>query len=80
MTETRHTNVRKQKMAEKQKVIKQMLDLQKKFIKIEQGGEFRADEYYDSEGDIELAQYKKTYDELAIKLVDMAHEEKGSQR
>jgi hypothetical protein len=67
-------------MAEKQKVIKQMLDLQKKFIKIEQSGEFRADEYYDSEGDSELAQYKKTYDELAIKLVDMAHEEKGSQR
>ena len=59
-------------MAEKQKIIKQMLDLQQKFIKIEQNGEFRADEYYDSEGDSELAKYKKTYDELAVKLMDMA--------
>lgn len=67
-------------MAEKQKIIKQMLDLQQKFIKIEQNGEFRADEYYDSEGGSELAKYKKTYDELAVKLVDMAHAEKGSQR
>ena len=67
-------------MAEKQKIIKQMLDLQQKFIKIEQNGEFRADEYYDSEGDSELAKYKKTYDELAVKLMDMAHAEKGSQR
>ena len=67
-------------MAEKQKIIKQMLDLQQKFIKIEQNGEFRADEYYDSEGDSELAKFKKTYDELAVKLVDMAHAEKGSQR
>ncbi len=67
-------------MAEKQKIIKQMLDLQQKFIKIEQNGEFRADEYYDSEGDSELAKYKKTYDELAVKLVDMAHAEKGSHR
>ncbi len=67
-------------MAEKQRIIKQMLDLQKKFIKIEQDGEFRIDEYYDSEGGSELAKYKKTYDELAIKLVDMAHAEKGSQR
>ena len=67
-------------MAEKQKIIKQMLDLQQKFIKIEQNGEFRADEYYDSEGDSELAKYKKTYDELAVKLVDMAQAEKGSHR
>jgi len=67
-------------MAEKQKIIKQMLDLQQKFIKIEQNGDFRVDEYYDSEGDSELAKYKKTYDELAVKLVDMAHAEKGSQR
>jgi hypothetical protein len=67
-------------MAEKQKIIKQMLDLQQKFIKIEQNGEFKIDEYYDSEGDSELAKYKKTYDELAVKLIDMAHAEKGSQR
>lgn len=67
-------------MSEKQKVIQQMLDLQRKFIDIEQRGEFSAEEYYDSEGGSELAQFKKTFDELAIKLVDLAHEEKGSHR
>ena len=67
-------------MSEKQKIIQQMLELQRKFIVIEQRGDFSAEEYYDSEGDSELAQFKKTYDELATKLVDMAHEEKGSHR
>jgi hypothetical protein len=67
-------------MSEKQKVIQQMLDLQRKFIDIEQRGEFSVEQYYDSEGGSELAQFKKTYNELAIKLVDMAHEEKGSHR
>jgi len=67
-------------MSEKQKVIQQMLDMQRRFIDIEQMGEFSAEKYYDSEGGSELAQYKKTYDELATKLVDLAHEEKGSHR
>ena len=67
-------------MSEKQKVIQQMLDLQRKFIEIEQRGEFSSEQYYDSEGGSELAQYKKTYDELATRLVDLAHEEKGSHR
>lgn len=47
-------------MSEKQKVIQQMLDLQRKFIDIEQRGEFSAEQYYDSEGGTELGQYKKT--------------------
>jgi len=67
-------------MSEKQKIIQQMLELQRKFIAIEQRGDFSAEEYYDSEGDSELALFKRTYEELATKLVDMAHEEKGSHR
>ena len=67
-------------MSEKQEIIKQMMKLQHKFIDIEHKGEFSAEEYYDSEGDSELAKFKREYDELAIKLVDMAHEEKGSKR
>jgi len=67
-------------MSEKQKIIKQMLEMQHKFIELEQKGEFSAEEYYDSDGESELARFKRTYDELAIKLVDMAHAEKGSQR
>lgn len=67
-------------MSEKQEIIKQMLELQRQFIEIEQGGKFSAEDYYDSDGDSELAKQKRTYDELATKLVDMAHAEKGSHR
>ena len=67
-------------MTEKQKIIKQMLKMQREFIKLEQNGEFKADEYYDSDGGSELALYKNKFNELAIRLVDLAHEEKGSHR
>ncbi len=67
-------------MSEKQEIIKQMMELQHKFIDLEQKGEFSAEEYYDSEGDSELAQHKRSFEELATKLVDLAHAEKGSQR
>jgi hypothetical protein len=67
-------------MSEKQEIIKQMMEMQRKFIDLEHKGEFSAEEYYDTDGDSELAKFKRSYDELAIKLVDMAHEEKGSHR
>jgi hypothetical protein len=67
-------------MSEKQKIIKQMLEMQARFIEIEQSGEFDAEQYYDSDGESELAKFKRTYDELATRLVDLAHEEKGSHR
>ncbi len=67
-------------MSEKQEIIKQMMELQHKFIEIEQRGEFNAEEYYDSDGDSELAKHKRTFEELATRLVDLAHEEKGSHR
>lgn len=66
--------------SKKQKIIQQMLELQKRFIEIEQAGDFSAEEYYDADSDSELAQHKKAYDELATQLVDLAHEEKGSHR
>lgn len=67
-------------MSEKQEIIKQMLEMQRKFIELEQKGEFSIEEYYDTDGESELASYKRAYDELAIKLVDMAHADKGSHR
>ena len=67
-------------MSEKQEIIKQIMALQKKFIEIEQSGEFSAEEYYDSDGDSELARYKREHEELATRLVDLAHEDKGSKR
>ncbi|MGD2171529.1 MAG: hypothetical protein PVI79_04875 [Gammaproteobacteria bacterium] len=67
-------------MSKKQEIIKRMLEMQQKFIEIEQGGKFSAEEYYDFDGDSELARYKREFEELATQLVDMAHEEKGSHR
>ena len=52
----------------------------KKNSNLERDGEFKIDDYYDTEGDSELAKYKNTYNELAIRLVDLAHAEKGSHR
>jgi len=67
-------------MSEKQEIIKQMLELQRKFIDLEQNGQFSTEQYYDNEGESELAIHKRSYDELATKLVDLAHAEKGSHR
>lgn len=67
-------------MSDKQEIIKQMLEMQRRFIEIEQHGEFSIEDYYDSDGDSELATFKRTYDELATRLVDLAHAEKGSHR
>ncbi len=67
-------------MSEKQEIIQQMLALQKRFIEIEHAGEFSAEQYYDADSDTELARHKRDYNELAMKLVDLAHAEKGSRR
>lgn len=67
-------------MSNKQEIIKQMLEMQRRFIELEKNGEFSIEDYYDSDGDSELAQFKRTYDELATQLVDLAHAEKGSHR
>jgi hypothetical protein len=64
----------------KQQLIKKMLELQRKFSEYEHEHGFDLADYYDdTEGHL-LANYRKEYDELATKLVDLAHEEKGSHR
>lgn len=67
-------------MSEKQEIIKQMMDLQHKFIELERRGEFSTEEYYDTDGDSDLAQHKRNFEDLARRLVDLAHAEKGSKR
>lgn len=67
-------------MSEKQKIIEQMMELQRKFIDLEHAGKFSTEEYYAAEDESELARHKRTFDELALKLVDLAHAEKGSRR
>jgi hypothetical protein len=67
-------------MSEKQEIIQQMLALQNKFIELEHNGQFSTEQYYDTDGDSELARHKRSFEELATRLVDLAHEEKGSKR
>ena len=67
-------------MSEKQEIIRQLLAMQKKFIAREQSGDLEPKDYYDPEANSELDGYQSTYTELANRLVDMAHEEKGSNR
>ena len=67
-------------MSEKQKIIDEMMALQRRFIELEQNGDFSVQEYYDTDGESELAKHKRSFDELATRLVDLAHAEKGSRR
>ena len=67
-------------MSEKQKLIQEMLAMQKKFIAREQAEGIELEDYYNSESEGDLGDYQAKYNELANRLVDLAHEEKGSSR
>ncbi len=54
--------------------------MQKKFMKIEKTSGIDFENYYDANGGNELAEYQSKYNELANRLVDLAHTEKGSSR
>jgi len=67
-------------MNEKQKLIQEMLAMQKKLIAKEQAEGIDSEEFYSTEEGAELAGYQAKYAEMANRLVDIAHEEKGSHR
>ena len=67
-------------MSDKQEMIKQMLEMQKKFIEYEQKHGVSMEEYFTPSDDSQLKGYRQDYSELAMKVVDAAHAEKGSQR
>ena len=67
-------------MTEKQQLIQQMLDMQKQFIEKEQKEGIDSVEYYQPEDGSTLDGYQQKYTELANRLVELAHEEKGSRR
>ena len=66
--------------SEKQKIIDQMLKMQKKFIQQEKSGEIDAQSYWSEDEAQPAKTYKEEYNRLASKLVDLAHQEKGSSR
>ena len=67
-------------MGEKQELITKMLEMQKKFMDFEQKNGVEMEDYFAAEEGHLLKGFRQEYMDLANKLVDMAHAEKGSHR
>ncbi len=67
-------------MSDKQEMIKQMLEMQRKFIEYEHKQGVTMEEYFTPTDDSQLKGYRQDYRDLAMKVVDAAHAEKGSHR
>jgi len=68
-------------MSDKQELIKEMLELQKKFVNYEHQQGVNPDEYWgDTDAKHPLHQYRERYAEIASKVIDLAHAEKHSKR
>ena len=67
-------------MSNKAETIKEMMAMQKMFIAYEQANGVEPKDYYAPDAGHELSGYRQKYNDLAMKLVDMAHEDKGSHR
>jgi len=67
-------------MSEKTEIIKRMLELQKKFVDFEQKNGIDGFDYYSPGEGHPLSGYRKEYNDLANKVVDLAHAEAGSHR
>ena len=65
---------------EKRELIDQMLKMQKKFIEREHKEGVAPSDYWSGTDEDPVHGYKEKYDELANKVVDLAHKEKGSKR
>jgi hypothetical protein len=66
-------------MSSKQDLIKEMLEMQKKFIDYEHKEGVDMKDYYTPKSGHVLDQYREKYSELAAKVNEMAHAEKGSE-
>jgi len=67
-------------MSEKQELITKMLEMQKKFMDYEHANGVEMEDYFvGAEGHL-LHHFRQEYMDMANKLVDMAHAEKGSHR
>ncbi len=67
-------------MSRKADKIKEMLAMQKKFMEKEHASGVSQEEYFTPEAGSDLDGYRQKYRDLAMEVVDMAHEEAGSQR
>ena len=67
-------------MSEKQELISKLLEMQKKFIDYEHQNGVDMEDYLVGEEGHTLHNFRQEYMDLANKLVDIAHAEKGSHR
>ncbi len=67
-------------MGEKQKLIAEMLEMQRRFIEHERRHGVDQEEYWLGNEDHPLYNYREIYAEKANRLVELAHEDKGSSR
>lgn len=67
-------------MSEKAKLIKEMIAMQKKFMEQEHKQGVTQEEYFTPPAGHVLDGYRQKYAEMATKVVDLAHSEKGSHR
>lgn len=67
-------------MSDRKEMIKKMLEMQRKFIEYEHEHGVSMEEYFTPSEDSQLKGFRQEYTELAMKIVDAAHEDKGSHR
>lgn len=65
---------------EKRKLIEHMLAMQKQFIEFEQQNGVEPEEYWAGQEGHPLFKYKEQYEDMSSRVIDLAHEEKGSSR
>jgi len=65
-------------MSEKQNLIKRMLELQKKFTDYELEHGVRSEEYFAAPKNHPLYGYRQEFRDLALKVGELAHLERGS--
>jgi len=67
-------------MADRKAMIKELIEMQNKFIAEEQKNGFNAQSYFTPEAGSVYEGYRDDYMTKAMALVDAAHAEKGSKR
>jgi hypothetical protein len=67
-------------MSTKQEKIQELIAMQKKFIEYEHKNGLNSQDYYAPEAGHELDGYKEKYQDVALDVMQAAHDEVGSSR
>ena len=67
-------------MADRHALIKELIEMQNKFIEEEHKNGFNAKNYFTPEAGSVLDGYRETFRDKSMELVDAAHADKGSKR